>query len=171
MSPKTKPTPLPHYATELSKFYIMDLRDNTVFDIPFPPSEIGERPNNPSFGGDTIIGRTSQFVIYTSSENRTISINFIVMDDYVEQPLTKVRDLLASMAMPRYDGFQIKPPSIQIKLGAIVLRGVPTDLNFNWNGVFRDGYWNTLNVSLTVREAREIPLGSSEVRAGGWKNG
>jgi hypothetical protein len=169
--PKTNIIGLSQYNTSLSKFYIIDLRDNTVFDIPFPPTEMAERPNTPQFTGENVVGRTSQIVNYVYSDNRTVTISFTVIDDYIKMPLTEVRDLLSSMAMPSYEGYQIKEPHVQVKLGAIILRGVITDLNFSWSGVFRNGVWTKLEVSMSLKEAREIPLGSKEVRAGAWKNG
>jgi len=171
MAPKMTPSPLSSYTTELSKFYIMDLRTNEVFDIPFPPIDISERPNQPSFTGDTVLGRTSQFVTYTSSDNRSVTVQLTIIDDYVARPLSEVRDLLASMAMPIYENYVIKEPKVQVKLGAVTLRGVITDLTFSWGGIFRNGLWNTLSISMSFKEARQIPLGGTEVRAGGWKNG
>ena len=149
----------------------MDLRTKEVFDIPFPPIDLGERPNSPSFTGDSIVGRTSQPVTYTYSDNRTIGASMTILDDYVEKPLTEVRDILASMSMPMYKHGQIIQPTIQAKFGALVIRGVLTSINFQWSGIFRNGYYTTLLVTFEIKEAREIPLGSSEVRAGGWNNG
>jgi hypothetical protein len=171
MSPKKLPSPLSSYTTTLSKFYIMDLRTNEVFDIPFPPIDISERPNMPNFTSDSVLGRTSQYVTYMMSNNREVTVNLTIIDDYVAKPLSEVRDLLSSMAMPIYDHYVIKEPKVQIKLGAIVLRGVITDLTFTWGGIYRDGLWNTLTVSMSFKEARQIPLGATEVRAGGWNNG
>lgn len=169
--PKTSVPKLSSYATDSSKFYIMDLRTNEVFDIPFPPTEISERPNSPSYTGENVIGRTSQFVTYTYSDNRTISFNMTILDDYIPISLMKVRDILSSMVMPSYQYGQIQQPAVQVRLGSLVMRGVPTEMNFSWSGIWRNGSWNTLTVTFSVKEARELPLGSAEVRAGGWNNG
>jgi hypothetical protein len=170
--PKTYPQALTTYSAEISKFYIMDLRSPfEIFAIPFPPESLAETPNAPSFTSDAVLGRSSQLVTYTSSDNRTVAIQFTVLDDYVDKKLTEVRDILASFSMPKYDNFRIIEPSVQAKLGALVIRGVIASLSFNWSGVFRDGYWTKLDVNMTIKEARQIPLGSTEVRAGGLKNG
>jgi hypothetical protein len=168
---KQRPAPLQTYTEDLSRFYIMDLRTNEVFDIPFPPTDLTERTNSPAYSSDTVVGRTSQYMIYTSSSNRTVGVQFAVIDDYIEIGLEEARDILASMAMPRYNNYNIEPPRVQIKLGAMVLRGVISSISFTWSGVFRNGLYTVLNVTMELTEARQIPLGSTEVRAGGWKNG
>lgn len=169
--PKITPVPLQAFNEELSRFYIMDLRTNEVFDIPFPPADLTERTNSPSFTSDNIVGRTSQYMVYTSSSNRSIGVTFSIIDDYIEIGLQEVRDILASMAMPQYTNYNIDPPRVQIKLGAMVLRGVISSISFTWSGPFRNGLYTVLNVTMELTEARQIPLGSTEVRAGGWNNG
>jgi hypothetical protein len=171
MAGKAYPRLSSSYDTTKSRYYIMDLRTGEVIDFPFPPETMNERPNTPSFSSETVIGRTSQFVNYISSDNRTISFTAIITDDYIDKPLIEIRDTLASMSMPDYNSYQITPPNVQVKLGSNTMRGVLTGLTFDWSGPYRDGVRTILTVGFEVKETRDIPLSSSQVRAGGWSNG
>ena len=169
--PKGYPKLPSGYTANYDSHYIMDLRNGVIFDFPFPPIAYNERANTPAYASDTIVGRSSQFVNYTSSDNRSLSFDVTIIDDYVDKPLTEVRDILASMEMPNYISYAIIPPNVQVRLGKNVIRGVVSSVTFAWSGVYRNGTPTILTASFEIREARSIPLGSEQVRKGGWSNG
>lgn len=166
MSGKENPKLLSSYADKNSYHYIMDLRTGETFDFPFPPVTINERPNTPGYQADQILGRTSQIQTYTSNDNRSISFEVNIIDDYVKMPLLDVYNFLFSLQMPNVKDYSIIPPNVQLRLGPLVIRGVLSGINFTWSGPIRNGLRTILTANFEVKEARDIPLDGRQIRKG-----
>lgn len=166
MNGKENPKLLSSYAEKDSYHYILDLRTGETFDFPFPPATISERPNTPSYQSDSIPGRTSQLQNYTSNDNRTISFEINIIDDYVKAPLLDVYNLLYSMQIPNVKDYTIIPPNVQLRLGPLAIRGILASVTFSWAGPIRNGLRTVLTANFEVKEARDIPLDGRQIRKG-----
>lgn len=153
-----------------STYYVMDLRSGQVLPIRFPPNSVSENPGSPNFSSETAVGRSNQIVNYTSNSNRSMSVSIVFIDDYYTYSMLDIRNILSSMVYPNYSSGWTMPPSIQLRLGSLVVRGVMKNLEFTWEGVIRSGVYTRLNASFLVEECREIPLGMSEVLSGGFES-